>query len=341
MPSERTLLSTHDGAKQSPRAAWLAIARHARRGLWRARLGLALFALTLSLVACARSQTVAPTPQAAPARLVPTAPPGLFLYRVERDGHASHLLGTIHLGFGFDEVLSAEARRAFHGSRSVVTETDLGQDPAARLVQAALLPQDQQLSQLLGEPAWSGLVERLGQQLPPPILVRMKPWLPAVLLGLTELKQAFDEAKPGASQRMMDMELMARARERQMTLLHLESVDEQIAVFEQISLEEQLSELRHALSDDSHGQARALVDAFASSDEQQLVRALFDAEQMKSAPGFYQTVLFARNERWLPTLEPLLSQGDTFVAVGAAHLFGEQGLLHAFRQRGYTITRVY
>jgi hypothetical protein len=140
---------------------------------------------------------------------------------------------------------------------------------------------------------------------------------------------------------MMDVELMARARDRQMSLLHLESVDEQIAIFEEIPLDEQVSELRHALTEDGRTQARSLVEAFASGDEQQLVRALFDAEQMKSAPGFYQTVLFARNERWLPTLEPLIAQGDAFVAVGAAHLFGERGLLDALRAKGYAITRVY
>lgn len=250
------------------------------------------------------------------------------------------MLGTIHLGFGFEEVLTEEARRAFEAARTVVTETDLGQDPGGRLVQAALLPQGQLLSQMLGEADWKTLLERLGSQLPAPVLERMKPWLPAVLLGLTELKDAFDQAKPGASDRMMDVELMAQAKERHKTLTHLETVDEQIAVFEQISLEEQLSELRHALTEDSRAQARVLVDAFASGDEQRLISALFDAEQMKSAPGFYQTVLFARNARWVPTLEPLLAQGDALVAVGAAHLFGERGLLHEFGQRGYRITRV-
>jgi uncharacterized protein YbaP (TraB family) len=133
---------------------------------------------------------------------------------------------------------------------------------------------------------------------------------------------------------------MAVARERHKALIHLESVEEQIAVFEQISVEEQLSELRHALTENSRAQARALIDAYASGDEQRLISALFDAEQMKSAPGFYQTVLFARNQRWVPTLEPLLAQGEVLVAVGAAHLFGDRGLLHEFGQRGYRVSRV-
>jgi uncharacterized protein YbaP (TraB family) len=61
---------------------------------------------------------------------------------------------------------------------------------------------------------------------------------------------------------------------------------------------------------------------------------------MKSAPGFYQTVLYARNARWLPELERLMGEGNAFVAVGAAHLLGERGLLREFVQRGYTVTRV-
>jgi uncharacterized protein YbaP (TraB family) len=306
------------------------------------RFGFALLALLLALTSCTRAAS-SPAPAhphegAGPAASTP--PPGLFLYRVTRDGHSSHLLGTIHLGFGFDEVLTEPARRAFDGAATIVTETDLGQDPAERLVQAALLPPGKLLSQMLGEPAWSKLVDALGQQVPSPVLERMKPWLPAVLLGLMELKQAFDQEKPGASERMMDVELMARARDAGKKLVHLETVDAQIAVFEQISQEEQVSELRRALTDDSKEQARALVDAYASGDEERLVRALFDAEQMKSAPGFYQTVLYARNARWLPELERLMAEGNTFMAVGAAHLFGERGLMQELTQRGYSVTRV-
>jgi uncharacterized protein YbaP (TraB family) len=39
-------------------------------------------------------------------------------------------------------------------------------------------------------------------------------------------------------------------------------------------------------------------------------------------------------------LDPLLQSGKTFIAVGAAHLAGEKGLLEAFRNRGYAVTPV-
>jgi uncharacterized protein YbaP (TraB family) len=304
------------------------------------RLLFALYALVLSLLACAHP-SAAPVAKTALADGGQTPPKGLFLYRVERNGHASHLLGTIHLGFGFDEVLTPAGEAAFNSAQRVITETDLADDPASRLVQAALLPPGQTLNALIDAKTWQALEARLAGQIPSPVLAQMKPWLPAVLLGISELKEAFDVLRPGKSERMMDVELMARAEKAKKAQQHLETVDEQIAVFDGISLEEQVSELQNALEENSREQSYALVKAFESGDEAQLCAALFDAEQMKMAPGFYQAVLFARNARWLPVVEAALAQGNAFIAVGAAHLLGEHGLLQELRNRGYQVARVY
>jgi uncharacterized protein YbaP (TraB family) len=263
------------------------------------------------------------------------------LYAVERGGHVSHLLGTIHLGFGFEEVLTPDARERFTRSSQVITETDLGADSAARLMRAALLPPDQSLAGMLGPETWRKLQARVGGQIPEAVLSQLRPWLPAVLLGIDDLKRALAQLRPGKGAHMMDVELMQVARRAGKLARHLESVDQQIAVFDAISTEEQLTELSHALSSDSAAQSRSLIEAYASGDEGALARALFDGEQVARAPGFYQAVLFERNEHWLPVLESAVAQGDVFVAVGAAHLLGERGLLAELRQRGYSITRVH
>jgi uncharacterized protein YbaP (TraB family) len=279
-----------------------------------------------------------PPPPSAPASSA--QPPGLFLYAVARDGHVSHLLGTIHLGFGFEEVLTAEARRRVEHSTQVITETELGGDSAGRMMQAALLPPGQSLARMLTPKNWQLLNERLGAMIPEPVMAQLRPWLPAVLLGIVDLKRALDQVRPGKSGHMMDVELIKLARGDGKRVVQLESVDEQIAVFDALTMQEQLAELEHALTEDSAAQSRALVEAFASGDERARASALFDAEQNARAPGFYRAVLFERNEHWLPVLEAALAEGDAFVAVGAAHLLGEHGLLATLRKRGYAVTRV-
>ncbi|MEM7752747.1 MAG: TraB/GumN family protein [Pseudomonadota bacterium] len=51
-------------------------------------------------------------------------------------------------------------------------------------------------------------------------------------------------------------------------------------------------------------------------------------------------LLDARNERFLERLAPELDVGDVFLAVGAAHLPGKNGLIAMLRNRGYDVSRV-
>ena len=48
----------------------------------------------------------------------------------------------------------------------------------------------------------------------------------------------------------------------------------------------------------------------------------------------------ARNRAWLDRLEAELARGGAFVAVGALHLPGADGLVALLRARGWTLTRL-
>lgn len=47
-----------------------------------------------------------------------------------------------------------------------------------------------------------------------------------------------------------------------------------------------------------------------------------------------------RNRLMLERSLPLLAEGSAFIAVGAAHLPGDQGLVELFRKAGYEVTPV-
>jgi uncharacterized protein YbaP (TraB family) len=297
----------------------------------------AIITLALLLLgACAKPAPVSPA--SPPAASEPT--PGLFLYEARNSEGSVHLLGTIHMGFGFDEVLTPSARAAFTSAKRVMTEADVsGADPA-QLIQAALLPADKSLRGLVGEATWQKLVSRIGKQIPEPMLERLEPWLPSVMLGLEDLEQALGDMAPGSKGRQMDVELMAEARRTGKPITYLETVEEQIAIFDSIPLEEQVRELARSLESETSAQAKSLLVAFQAGDEQALARALFDETEIASSPGFYERVLYQRNERWLPILERELAAGSAFIAVGAGHLLGERGLLATLRAKGYTVARV-
>ncbi len=303
--------------------------------LWRGRL-VGVF-LTLSLLGCHRQPAVVVAPSDTN---VAGGPEGLFLYAVGEGAARSYLMGTMHVGFGFEEVLTPEARACFESASTVMMEADVRNADPAQMMQAALLPPPKSLRTMLGEHLWKRLVARIGQSVPPPALDKLKPWMPAVILGVADMQRALHEARPDGASHMMDAELMELAQKSGKRLLFLETIEQQLAVFSAIPEREQVAELKRALTDDNTALGRELIEAYAHGNEAELTASLFDAEQMRAAPGFYEAVLFDRNQRWLPLIDAQVKAGGAFVAVGAAHLFGERGILAQLRHRGYLVTRV-
>jgi uncharacterized protein YbaP (TraB family) len=59
------------------------------------------------------------------------------------------------------------------------------------------------------------------------------------------------------------------------------------------------------------------------------------------AEKFDQQLLGDRNRRWMPRLDVLFQKEPTFVAVGAGHMCGNEGLLNLLRERGYAVTQLW
>jgi uncharacterized protein YbaP (TraB family) len=56
---------------------------------------------------------------------------------------------------------------------------------------------------------------------------------------------------------------------------------------------------------------------------------------------FMRVLLLDRNAAMVERTAPLLASGGAFIAVGALHLVGKNGLVERFRAEGYTATKVW
>ena len=56
---------------------------------------------------------------------------------------------------------------------------------------------------------------------------------------------------------------------------------------------------------------------------------------------FTSEVVVNRNRRMLERIQPRLREGNAFIAVGALHLPGKDGLLTLLRNKGYRVSPVY
>ncbi|MAK83085.1 TraB/GumN family protein [Phenylobacterium sp.] len=195
-------------------------------------------------------------------------------------------------------------------------------------------------------PPGPGLYERLPEEsrlrlgrlavkygVPPNMLDQLKPWFAEVLLVTTMVGARGADIAHGVERQV------SAAAPPAVRLQALESVEDQLAAFDNVPMEEQLASLAYnlqAMEEDPAAFDR-LVSIWMSAD-----LAALEAEAVTPlkavAPALYERLIVARNAAWLAQLQDRLEgSGRTVVVVGAGHLVGEVGLPARLRALGYQV----
>jgi uncharacterized protein YbaP (TraB family) len=65
-----------------------------------------------------------------------------------------------------------------------------------------------------------------------------------------------------------------------------------------------------------------------------------EAEDQIGYAAFEQAMIVERNKTMIKRAEPIIGQGNAFIAVGALHLPGPDGLIELLRKDGHTVSVV-
>lgn len=122
-------------------------------------------------------------------------------------------------------------------------------------------------------------------------------------------------------------------------LIGLETTEEQLRIFDQLSGDEQQDLLESLVIQAETMEPETMSDAWASGDADKLA-GLMDMG-MEASPNLRAALLGRRNARWIGRIVAQLQDGRTpFVAVGAGHMGGPDGLIALLNARGWTVTRI-
>jgi hypothetical protein len=273
----------------------------------------------------------------------------LFLWRVEGHGAQapSYLLGSVHLLGPNTPWLVPTIEHAFADTTDLVLEIDdSDMDPATMqklVVEKGLFMGATTLSTLLGDEAWGRLkviAKDLGVS--PLALVHMRPWLAALTLSMTALEKAGIDAKLG-----VEKQLQAKAAAAHMGVHSLETPQEQIEVlagFDSALGPEMVKDLVDHPDENSPDATRAhhsdMAKAWLAGDASTMQRLLAKERENPALAAFFTALLDDRNVHMADRVDSYLQHGKAFVAVGAAHMVGDQGLVALLRSRGYTVTQL-
>ncbi len=315
--------------------------RLAGRTILGAALGLGLAAAVVLQPAQAFAQAVEATPApVAEARVVPQAEGAGPALWVVRDADSTlYLFGTVHVLRPTTAWGSARVDAAFDSADQIWFEISNPDDQAALmpLIQQHGISPDRPLSSLLTAEemtALNALAASAG--MPAGQIDIFRPWFAALVLSVAPSIRAGYDPTSG-----VESVLKARADAAGKPIQGLETIDKQVAILAGMSEPDQLAFLRSLLEawEDATVELDRMVGAWSAGDVALLEEIAIDEMQSES-PVLYEALLVRRNTDWADQIQTMLEgSGTVFIAVGAAHLAGDDSVQEILEDRGVTVTR--
>jgi len=269
-----------------------------------------------------------------------------FLWKVTGPkGGVVYLLGTIHVGKADFYPLPSIIEDSFKKADTLIEEIDISEPGEAARVQRGLIeeggyPNGDAINNHLSEATRSHLAAYVKKGgLPEPAVAHMRPWLVSMLVVQLELKRMGFDPSYG-----LDRHFLEEARQSHKPIGALEDAGSQLELFNSLSEELQDSLLLSSLVDmekwadcfDLINQAWQSGDAAAM--QEVITSSVRDYPQLEP---LMTKLLDDRNNAMTTKIERFLQTPKTyFVAVGAGHLVGDQGILSQLRRKNFRVEQL-
>ena len=251
-----------------------------------------------------------------------------WLWSISGNGlkDTSYLFGTYHVICEEDFSISEKVQNAFNSSSAVAFELNMN-DPAEMIEITSSMTPQQPISEQLTTEQLAELDELL--------MTRLNIPLAAVdAYGLMLINLLFLQHDLACGQiKSYEHELLQMAVQTEKKIIGLEKVKEQLAFIDSAySIERELELLSFS------NQVANTVDAYLAEDVEHIESFVFKSDYMNERE--IEWILKERNANWIAPIEGLVRNNPTFVAVGAAHLLSDIGIIQLLRNQGYIISPV-
>ena len=257
-----------------------------------------------------------------------------LLWEISGKGLAksSYLFGSFHLLCKDDIHFSAQLLKAIKSSAELYLELDLD-DPATLLGGMMLLNMNdgKQLKDLYSAKDYKKLEDFFRDSLRSSLTL-FQSMKPAFLESML-----YPKLMPCKTISGVEEELMVEAKKDKKEIQGLETMAFQASVFDSIPYAEQAKELLKTI--DSLSSYKKFFDTMIivyKSQRLNEIEKLFSKSEFGMEEN-QDMLLNNRNKNWVKQLNVIMKKEPVFVAVGAGHLVGEQGLIALLRKEGYVL----
>lgn len=274
-----------------------------------------------------------------------------LLWKLEKPGvEPSYLFGTMHMTDPRVTTLPTAAQKAFGAAGTVIIETTEVLDQAKMMATLMKEPDlmmftdGTTLSSLLS-PADAATVDKAldARGIPPASVAKMKPWMLSAMVATP----ACEMARKAGGAPVLDIKLAEDAKAAGKSVEGLETAADQLRAMASLPIAFHMKGLVETLKlgDKADDINETMIDLYQRG-EIGMIWPLFRVvlPDSKDDPdgysAFEETMVTSRNKVMARNAAPILAKGNAFMAVGALHLPGAEGLVEDFRKAGYTVTAV-
>jgi len=163
------------------------------------------------------------------------------------------------------------------------------------------------------------------------IMTKMKPF---VAVQLSTQMHFFGKTES------YEMTLEKLAKEYQIEVKGLETAEEQMSLFDGLSMSEQTEMVMEVVRkpQDQFTETKVLEQLYTRQQIDSLYLLIVESEGTIASEN--NRFIDDRNSRWVPMIEAFIRDKKSFIAVGAGHLGGPKGLIRLLQQKGYKLTPV-
>ena len=259
-----------------------------------------------------------------------------LLWKVSGEGlPPSYVFGTIHVAERHISAQLEKVRDVLAGSEIFVMEAIFDPDGIEALRKMMFFTDGTRLQDVISAGLYAETLAILGAyHVTETDLAPMKPWAAYLTMSY-----------PADMGVILDQRLLHLALEAGLDTMGLETVVEQGNLFNSFSLDDQVRLLTDAvchrgiLEDDFAKMIALYTEGDLAGMSSYGQRYSFDDNTL------YETLtdrlLTRRNHLMAERMQAALEAGRAFIAVGALHLPGEEGILALLERRGFEITRVF
>ena len=259
-----------------------------------------------------------------------------LLWKVSKAGSSSsYIFGTIHVSDPEITNLPEAVKSALINSDTFVMEALPNPEDVLTLSQMMFYMDGTTLSEFLDDELFLRTATVLSEfQLPIEAVAIMRPWAAFLMMNY-----------PADNTMPLDLKLLEIAISQGAKTAGLETLSEQGAVFSEMALNDQLRLLLDTVCN-YNLVAQGIEEMKQFYLEKDLNGLLAASAQHPYADeplykDLNKRLLTDRNKLMIDRMQQFLQKGDAFIAVGALHLPGDDGIVESLNQLGYEITAIY